>query len=364
MVMYPEDWGSTSLGDVSRIRTGSRNHNEKSVSGKYPFFVRSATVERIGSYSYDTEAVLVPGEGNIGRIFHYIRGKFDVHQRVYVISEFPDDVSGQFVFWYMKYKFGDHALQNTSKATVDSLRLPVFRSFPLRLPQLKEQHAIAEVLSGFDENLANLDELIAKKKAIRDGAVSDLVSGRKRLDGFSGDWPIRKVGELLSILHGKSQHGVEDPAGVYPILGTGGIIGRANTYLCNWPCVVIGRKGTIDRPMYIDKPFWSIDTLYYSRPALTSDPKFQYFLFNTIDWQSYTESSGRPSLAKDVIENIEVTVPSTQVEQRAIAEVLSEMDEEIRLLEEERVKVERVKLGAMDDLLTGRVRLPIEKEAA
>jgi hypothetical protein len=76
--LIPNDWHVASLGSVSRIKTGSRNNDDKVEDGEYPLFVRSLRVERINTYSYDCEAILVPGEGNIGNIFHYIRGRFDV----------------------------------------------------------------------------------------------------------------------------------------------------------------------------------------------------------------------------------------------------------------------------------------------
>ena len=140
-------WESKRLGEMAHVKTGSRNNQDKIEDGEYPFFVRSATVERINSYSHDCEAILVPGEGNIGSIFHYINGRFDVHQRVYAITQFLPNVSGMFVYLYMAMNFGAHAMQNSVKATVDSLRLPTFLEFELVVPPtMREQTAIATIL--------------------------------------------------------------------------------------------------------------------------------------------------------------------------------------------------------------------------
>lgn len=239
---------------------------------------------------------------------------------------------------------------NLSKSSFIKMEIPV--------PSIKEQQAIAATLSYFDEHIDNLTELIEKKKAIRDGALEDLVSGRIRLDGFSGEWKEGTIGDILTIHHGKNQHSVESFDGKYPILGTGGIIGKATEYLCDWECVLIGRKGTIDNPMYMNTPFWTIDTLYYSKPKINQCVKFQYYLFCTINWLDYAESSGRPSLAKNVIEGVPISIPNIP-EQQAIAQVLTAIDEEIEALEEEKEKMIQIKEGAMDDLLTGRVRLKI-----
>ena len=175
-------WKTGLLGDVAHIKTGSRNNEDKVDNGQYPFFVRSATAERINSYSFEGEAILVPGEGDIVGIFHYINGRFDVHQRVYQISRFSADVCGKFIYYSMVLYFGPHAKLNTVKATVDSLRLPTFKNFVLSLPSdVMEQRAIAAVLSDLDAEIASLEQRQDKARAIKQGMMQQLLTGRVRL---------------------------------------------------------------------------------------------------------------------------------------------------------------------------------------
>ena len=175
-------WETRLLGDVAHIKTGSRNNQDKVDGGQYPFFVRSATVERINSYTFEGEAILVPGEGDIGGIFHYVNGRFDVHQRVYQISRFSTDVYGKFIYYSMVLYFGTHAMLNTVKATVDSLRLPTFKNFALSLPtDVAEQHAIATVLSDMDAEIAALERRRDKTRVIKQGMMQQLLTGRVRL---------------------------------------------------------------------------------------------------------------------------------------------------------------------------------------
>lgn len=181
LLNFTESWDRRTLGEVTRIKTGSRNNQDKQAGGKYPFFVRSATIERIDSYSYDCEAILVPGEGGIGSIFHYINGKFEVHQRVYKISEFAADASGRFVYYFMRQYFGAHAMENSVKATVDSLRLPTFKNFHLRLPTRDEQDAIVRVLDDAETEVATLEDRLTKARAIKAGMMQQLLTGRTRL---------------------------------------------------------------------------------------------------------------------------------------------------------------------------------------
>lgn len=177
----PEDWEVVALGDVAFIKTGSKNNQDKQENGQYPFFVRSATIEKINSYSYDCEAILIPGEGGIGNIFHYINGKFDAHQRVYVIRDFKN-VIGKFVFYSLKQNFGKHALENTVKATVDSLRLPTFQRFNFAIPKsTTEQTAIAQILGDMDSEITALQVQIEKLREIKQGMMQNLLTGKIRL---------------------------------------------------------------------------------------------------------------------------------------------------------------------------------------
>ncbi len=177
----PEDWEVVELGSVAFIKTGSKNNQDKKENGQYPFFVRSATVEQIDTYSYDCEAILIPGEGNIGSIFHYINGKFDAHQRVYVIRDFYN-VIGKFVFFALKQNFGKHAMENTVKATVDSLRLPTFQNFKFAIPKsTTEQTAIAQLLSDMDAEIEVLECRLKKTQALKQGMMQALLTGKIRL---------------------------------------------------------------------------------------------------------------------------------------------------------------------------------------
>jgi type I restriction enzyme S subunit len=175
-------WSEVRLGDIANIKTGSRNNQDKQTTGRYPFYVRSATVERIDTYSYDCEAILVPGEGGIGSIFHYIDGKFEMHQRVYKISHFTPNAIARFVYYYMKQFFGRYAMEHSVKATVDSLRRPTFAGFTITMPEdVNEQRAIASALDDCETEIERLQSRLIKTKAIKQGMMQELLTGRTRL---------------------------------------------------------------------------------------------------------------------------------------------------------------------------------------
>ena len=160
---FVDDWKEVKLGEVTDIKTGGRDVQDSVEDGLYPFYIRSEEVKRINSYSFDGEAILVPGEGRLGEIFHYANGKFDVHQRVYKISNFTD-VNAKFVLQQMKKDFKQHAMRNTVKATVDSLRLPTIQSFTVFVPTLPEQEAIGAFFQDLDKAIAKQEEKVNQLK--------------------------------------------------------------------------------------------------------------------------------------------------------------------------------------------------------
>jgi type I restriction enzyme S subunit len=197
---------------------------------------------------------------------------------------------------------------------------------------------------------------LTKKRQIKQGAMQELLAGKRRLPGFESKWGQKRFGELLSIRDGRSQKQVECDSGDYPILATGGQIGLANTYLHDKPSVLIGRKGTIDQPRYMDSPFWSVDTLFYSEVHSPNVAKFLYYRFCLIDWMRHNEASGVPSLGAKVIESIEISCPDA-AEQQAIANMLSDMDADIAATEARLTKARDLKQAMAQALLTGRIRL-------
>lgn len=231
------------------------------------------------------------------------------------------------------------------------------KSVRVSLPGRPEQRAIAHAIDDASALIATLERQIAKKQAIKQGMMQQLLTGRTRLAGFTKEWRVCTLGEVLDVRHGKSQREVEVASGRFPILATGGQIGWARTPLYSKPSVLIGRKGTIDRPQFQDQPFWTVDTLFYTEISVSADPRFLYYVFLTVNWNSMNEASGVPSLSSSRIESVEVRLPD-HAEQIAIREVLDDAQAEIEGLLERLQKANATKTGMMQQLLTGRVRLP------
>lgn len=366
--MIPQDWQDEKLGELAKVCMCKRIFADQTTeNGEIPFF-------KIGTFGKEADAyisrslyedfkhrfsfpqkgdVLISAAGTLGRSVIF-DGKDAYFQDSNIVWLDIDKTKLCNKYLYHYYKVIQWA--SSEGSTIARLYNGIICDTHIALPKVDEQEQIAGILSEMDTLISTLEKQISKKKAIKQGAMQELLTGKRRLPGFSGNWQTISLKKALSVGHGMSQHDVACPTGRYPILATGGVIGRANRYLWNAPSVLIGRKGTINKPQYMDKPFWSIDTLFYTKINEGYCPKFLYYVFCRIDWLSYNEASGVPSLSSKTIESIEVQVPDYR-EQCAIAGALTDIDTEIEALKQKSGKYRQVKQGMMQQLLTGKIRL-------
>lgn len=172
-------------------------------------------------------------------------------------------------------------------------------------------------------------------------------------------WEKKLIKDILKIYHGKDYKNEPNEKKLYPVLGTGGIITYIDKFLCDWECVLIGRKGTINKPQYMKTPFWSVDTLFYSKPKLKQNPNFQYYLFQNINWKIYDESTGVPSLSASTIEHINRFIP-TYAEQEKIASFFSTIDKKIENLTNTITSLENQKKGLLQQIFSQKLRFKDE----
>jgi len=178
----PKHWRLQRLKFLCDIQTGDKDTIDATEDGQYPFFVRSQTIERINSFTYDCEAVLTAGDGvGVGKVFHYYNGPFDFHQRVYMLNNFRE-ISGRFIYHYLKENFYKVALEGGAKSTVDSLRMPLFLNFVIAVPSSTEQETIINVV---ESETAKIEELTTQaQQAIillqerRTALISAAVTGK------------------------------------------------------------------------------------------------------------------------------------------------------------------------------------------
>lgn len=176
-----------------------------------------------------------------------------------------------------------------------------------------------------------------------------------RFPEFSGEWEEKKLGECLTLLYGKDWKDKSSTKKLYPVLGTGGVISYIDEFIYDKPCVLIGRKGSINNPVFIDKPFWTVDTQFYSKIHEGYSPKFLYYIFCTENWSKHDESTGVPSLSAKNVENTHKHIPSYS-EQQKIADFLSNVDSIITAETKILNTLQKKKKALMQKLFTRQLR--------
>lgn len=402
--LIPDDWEVKEIKDFADVTTGNKNTQDAVENGKYPFYVRSPIVERINDYSFDSEGIITAGDGvGTGKVFHYAKGKFGLHQRAYLIHNFKDVEPKYFYFNFSK-NFYERVHSMTAKSSVDSVRREMITKMQIPIPPtLAEQQRIANALSDVDALISTTEKLIQKKKNIKQGAMQNLLTGKKRLPGFGEkqadlfvpngthtkevkdvspeqirlsakmkqtelgeipeDWEVKNIGTTCNVITGGEAPVVyskdKNTLYKYPIYSNGKeVYGYHASYTIDHDAVCISSIGENTGDIfYYQKNFTPIIRLKVIIPKKSNiDTEFLYYCLKTIKIDT-TKNGGIPNINSNDVKSINYIQPTSKEEQTAIANVLSSMDKEIETLNTKLEKYRNLKTAMMQQLLTGKIRL-------
>ena len=389
MVKYPDDWKVVPLGEVFAFAAAGDlqtecSSREMTADNVYPIF--SNAIENHGLYGYtscpryDGNAITITGRGTLGHA-EYRDKRFDAIIRLIILTP-KVDVDCRFVTYWVNHSHPFH-FEITS---IPQLTVPQVSSTKALFPPLSEQKRIAAVLGNVDKLIDNLSRQIEKKRRVKQGVMQDLLTGKKRLPGFTGEWVEKKIAKCAMVKARIGWQGLTTAEylidGLYYLVnGTNIENGRVNWNTCYYVNenryqqdkyiqlkigdVLVSKDGTIGKVAYVDK---------MSRPATLNSG---VFVIRSVDESLNQEYLARVFLSKwfarfidkitagstivhlyqkDIV-NFEFPIPPTLAEQNAIAKVLGDMDVEIAKLEAKFEKYRQLKQGLMNDLLTGKVRI-------
>ncbi len=390
--LIPKDWFVTTLGkSFGKITTGKLDANAMSASGEYPFFTCAKEVYRINHYAFDCDALLISGNGaNVGYVHHH-NGKFNAYQRTYVLTDANYDIR------YLKV-YTEVNLQERLRVEVNAGNTPyivkgTLSEMLIGLPFLiTEQKVIASTLDEMDALIGSLDQLISKKHDIQQATMQQLLTGQRRLPGFSGEWEVKRLGDFGQCLRGVSYKGdadllAYDTDETYRLLRSNNVqqsaIDTNELQFVNARCVsnhqilkpkdilicmangskdLVGKAGLFEVSDGHRYTFGAFMGCF--RMKTGAEPGFIFALFGTHKYKNYIANllagSSINNLRPSDIEKMEFHFPSKN-EQAAIATIVSDMDSELAALEARLDKARQLKQGMMQELLTGRIRL-IDKE--
>ena len=382
MVNYPDDWEVKRLGECGKFISGNGFPlmYQGKHKGEYPFYKVSDLSNEgnennmITANNYISCEVakilscnIIPSSSiifaKIGAAIFLERKRITtckccIDNNMMSFQPFSN-ISTRFIYYVMqKLKFGDF-VQTTA---LPSLSGKILGNILIPLPPLPEQTAIADTLAAFDTHITNLTALIDKKKAIREGALEELISGRTRLQGFSGEWRETTIGAVQKVNRGKRLVRKQlNDRGLYAVYQNSmKPLGYYEKYNCEPQSVFMIAAGSAGEIGFSQNAFWAADDCYYFKHSSKIFQKYLYYVL--LHKQNYLRNQSKrtsiPRIAREIIDDLVIPLPPLD-EQKAIADTLTALDTDITNIETERSKFIQIREGAMDDLLTGRIRLKV-----
>ncbi len=388
----PKSWELIELGEILNVNTGNKNAQDSVDNGKYPFFTRSVTTQRIDDFSYDTEALLIAGEG-IFKVKHF-SGKFDVHQRTYILTS-KDEKSINLIFFQNQIQSRIEKLVSTSVgSTVQSLRKPIIQNLQLVSPPLPEQQKIAEILSTVDEKIEAIDQRIVETQELKKGLMQQLLTKGIGHTKFK-DSPLGEIPESweVSNLESHSQfitkgstpttYGFDwQDSGVKFLrsecVSPNGFIESGAMHISEEANNAMERSkikggdilmtitGNVGRVCIFPLEYKEgninqhIARIRIDDSLVLSQFIFQYLSQTSIiqDYLKITTGQAYPQLSLKQVRETKIPLPPI-TEQKKIADILSTVDDKLQIQQDKKTEYRKLKKGLMQQLLTGKIRVKI-----
>lgn len=321
-------WIPNKIDHICKIGNG-RDYKHLN-TGKIPVYGSGGYMTSVDNYLYDGDSVCIGRKGTIDKPM-FLSGKFWTVDTLFYTYSFQKCLPKflhllfQQINWYKYNEAG--GVPSLSKTTIGNI--DIFTPF-----DEDEQKKIADCFCSLDDLISAVADKIEALKEHKKGLMQQLFPAEgstvpaRRFPEFQNapEWKETTLGKLFKIGNGKDYKHLN--IGTIPVYGSGGYMTSVDDYLYDGESVCIGRKGTIDKPMFLTGKFWTVDTLFYTHSFVNCTPKFIYMYFQCINWLKHNEAGGVPSLSKTNIEKIRLFVPidKKNAEQQKIANCLSSVD--------------------------------------
>jgi type I restriction enzyme S subunit len=362
--VIPQDWSLRKLGDTVTFLDGRRrpvkDADRARMRGSIPYYGASGIVDYVNDYLFDEDLILLGEDGeNIlsrhCRLVFRISGKAWVNNHAHVLKPNPG-VSIGFLTDYLESLNYERFNSGTAQP---KLNKQTCIGIPVALPPTEaEQEAIAQALSSADALVESLEQLLAKKRQVKQGATHDLLTGKRRLPGFKGAWNVKQLRDVCQMKSGDAITSESiDQYSDFPCYGANGLRGFSKRYTHDGLYALVGRQGALcGNVLTVGGKFFASEHAIVVTANADTDVHWLSRVLAKMNLNQYSESSAQPGLSVAKLLALECVVPSPS-EQIEIATILSDVDAEIVALQGEVAKARNLKQGMMQELLTGRIRL-------
>ena len=259
-------------------------------------------------------------------------------------------------YYYYLFKLPDNPIKTiVNQCAQAGIRGSELQKIKVPLPMLAEQRRIASILSTYDNLIENNNKRIRLLEQMAENLYKEWFvrfrfPGHEKAEfenGLPMGWKVMKLDKILTVRYGKDHSKIED--GDIPILGSGGIMRFGNKELYASESVLIPRKGSLNNIMYIDEPFWTVDTMFFTEMKYKNIAKYVYYVLSGIDMESFNSGAALPSMTTNILNHFKVILPSE--------DVLALFDEKVELLFLQKKKLiqQNTLLSRQRDLLLPRL---------
>jgi type I restriction enzyme S subunit len=363
--MVPSGWKEKTLGEFSDVQRGAGSqylkYTEDSQAGirlirisdflgdQAKYVERNKDVER---FILNENDILIAGTGATAGITFGVPKNFVGYAYSYNAPRIRVNgtVDRNYVLYFLKSEFilGQQKKLFTGNAQ-PFLDISAIEGFRVHLPPKNEQEKIAKILSTWDEAIEKLENI---EKALKHRHF------HLRHKFFSNHESTTDLKDVVEIIYGKSPKGFIAEDGRFPIIGTSGVVGRTNSPITSDDTVVLGRKGTLDNPIYVIGPCLPIDTTFWTKAKSDFQLRWVFHLTKYLDLTKYNEASGVPSLSRENLYKIKIPNHS-EATQKKIIQILDCSQSEIDKTGAIRKVIQTQKKGLMQQLLTGKKRVKV-----
>ena len=361
---FTDDWEQRKVSELCSIATGKSNTQDKVEDGEYPFYVRSPVIERSNKYLYDEEAVLTVGDGvGTGKVFHYVNGKYDLHQRCYRIFDFSNKLDAKYFYQVFSKLFYRRVMTMTAKTSVDSVRMEMIADMKIPVSSFKEQLQIGRYFETID-NLITLhqrkyDKLVMSKKSMLEKMFpkNGQTKPEIRFSGFTDDWVQRKLDDVVEFLDTmrKPLEGAKRISGSYPYYGASGIVDYVDGYLFDEELILLSEDGAniTDRNYPVcflaSGKYWVNNHAHVLRTKQGNENNFICNSLERKDYTQYNTGMAMPKLNKEICKKIPISCPEFE-EQKKIGDYFRSLDHLITLHQRELEKLKKIKLSMLEKM--------------
>lgn len=387
--IVPEDWKVVTIGELGPISKGSGISRTDANTGKIPCVRYGELYTHHNDYIKSFNSFISRDVSNnaklikCGDILFAASGetKEEIGKSVAFIDDFEAYAGGDIIILSTNYEICDAKYigyisnasfivkQKAAKGQGDAvvhITSDNIKNIIIPLPPLSEQKAIAQALTDVDNLIAALDKQISKKRLLKQGAMQQLLTGKKRLPGFSGEWEYDVIANICDILDNRRIpiNDEQRKDGIYPYCGANGIVAYIDKYIFDEDLILIAEDGgNFDqfetRPIayWMTGKYWVNNHAHVLKAKQNYCQKYIYYQLEHKDITGYIVGGTRTKLTRTQLDSIRIELPKNIAEQQEIAMILSDMDNEIANLETKREKYRLIKQGMMQKLFTGQIRL-------